>query len=147
QRTISKTSAVDAPWRRTGFNWVVMLVLSLERHPPCRTRVPEIQKVLTRMVAHDTSSTPDKATDRARQHKPRTPLRRAIALPADTSKVARFVLRRAGEKKLTQVASSLTFTTVLSIVPMLAVVLALFTAFPLFGEFRLALEDFLTTNL
>ncbi|TEA70330.1 YihY family inner membrane protein [Allopusillimonas ginsengisoli] len=99
------------------------------------------------MVAHDTSSTPDKATDRAGQHKPRTPLRRAIALPADTSKVVRFVLRRAGEKKLTQVASSLTFTTVLSIVPMLAVVLALFTAFPLFGEFRLALEDFLTTNL
>src|SRR5690606_7381241 len=50
-------------------------------------------------------------------------------------------------KNLTQVASSLTFTTVLSIVPLLAVVLALFTAFPLFAEFRVALENFLTTSL
>ncbi|AEC19837.1 ribonuclease [Pusillimonas sp. T7-7] len=62
-------------------------------------------------------------------------------------KIARFALQRAAEKKLTQVASSLTFTTVLSIVPLLAVVLALFTAFPLFGDFQLALEDFLTRNL
>ncbi|WP_167667436.1 YihY family inner membrane protein [Pollutimonas harenae] len=62
-------------------------------------------------------------------------------------KIAHFALQRAGEKKLTQVASSLTFTTVLSIVPLLAVVLALFTAFPLFGDFQLALEDFLTRNL
>ncbi len=92
------------------------------------------------MAPHDLHSKTDDRTDK-------TPLRRAIALPAGTGKVARFVLQRAGEKKLTQVASSLTFTTVLSIVPMLAVVLALFTAFPLFGEFRLALEDFLTTNL
>lgn len=81
---------------------------------------------------------------------PLTPLRalrKALILPANTRKVARFVLKRAGEKKLLQVASSLTFTTVLSIVPMLAVVLALFTAFPLFGEFRVALEQFLTSNL
>ncbi|WP_409079889.1 YihY family inner membrane protein [Pusillimonas sp. SM2304] len=62
-------------------------------------------------------------------------------------KITRFALRRAAEKKLTQVASSLTFTTVLSIVPLLAVVLALFTAFPLFAEFRVALENFLTTSL
>lgn len=62
-------------------------------------------------------------------------------------KIAQFALRHAAEKRLTQVASSLTFTTVLALVPLLAVVLSLFTAFPLFGEFRLALEDFLTTNL
>lgn len=109
--------------------------------------VPGSKMVLTRMVAHDTSSTPNTAADRASHPRPRSPLRRAIALPANTGKVVRFVLRRAGDKKLTQVASSLTFTTVLSIVPMLAVVLALFTAFPLFGEFRVALEEFLTTNL
>ena len=59
----------------------------------------------------------------------------------------RFSADRAGEEKLLQVASSLTFTTVLAIVPMLAVVLSLFTAFPVFQEFRVALEDFLTNSL
>lgn len=66
---------------------------------------------------------------------------------SNASKIVRFALQRAGEKKLTQVASSLTFTTVLGIVPLLAVVLALFTAFPLFSDFRIALESFLTSNL
>ena len=61
--------------------------------------------------------------------------------------IARFALQRAAEKNLTQVASSLTFTTVLSIVPLLAVVLSLFTAFPLFNDFRIALEVFLSGNL
>src|SRR3546814_10460420 len=41
---------------------------------------------------------------------------------SNAGKIARFALQRAGEKKLTQVASSLTFTTVLAIVPLLAVV-------------------------
>ena len=61
--------------------------------------------------------------------------------------IIRYALERATEKNLTQVASSLTFTTVLSIVPLLAVVLSLFTAFPLFAEFRIALEEFLTGSL
>lgn len=65
----------------------------------------------------------------------------------DAAKVLRYAARRAGEKKLTQVASSLTFTTVLAIVPLLAVVLSLFTAFPLFADFQGALENFLTANL
>ncbi|MDN5841853.1 MAG: YihY family inner membrane protein [Alcaligenaceae bacterium] len=59
----------------------------------------------------------------------------------------RFALGFAVDKKLTRVASSLTFTTILAIVPLLAVVLALFTAFPLFGAFRVALESFLTESL
>ncbi|ANN78561.1 YihY family inner membrane protein [Bordetella flabilis] len=63
------------------------------------------------------------------------------------AKVLRFAAHRAGEEQLLQVASSLTFTTVLAIVPMLAVVLSLFTAFPVFQEFRIALEDFLTHSL
>jgi len=61
-------------------------------------------------------------------------------------RVLRFSAERAGEEKLLQVASSLTFTTVLAIVPMLAVVLSLFTAFPVFQEFRVALEDFLANS-
>ncbi|MNK54000.1 ribonuclease BN [compost metagenome] len=66
---------------------------------------------------------------------------------ARAGRVFRFVAQRANEEKLLQVASSLTFTTVLAIVPMLAVVLSLFTAFPVFQEFRVALEDFLTHSL
>lgn len=44
-------------------------------------------------------------------------------------------------------AGSLTFTTVLAIVPLLAVALALFTAFPQFHEFSDALQTFLTNSL
>ncbi|ALM83669.1 YihY family inner membrane protein [Bordetella sp. N] len=64
-----------------------------------------------------------------------------------TVKLLRFAGRRTAEAELLQVASSLTFTTVLAIVPMLTVVLSLFTAFPVFQEFRIALENFLSTSL
>lgn len=67
--------------------------------------------------------------------------------PGGLKDMLRFTLSRAGDKKLTQVASSLTFTTVLATVPMLAVILALFTAFPLFNDFRVALEEFLLSSL
>lgn len=62
-------------------------------------------------------------------------------------KAVQYALQRASEKRLPQIAASLTYTTVLAIVPLLAVVLSLFTAFPLFAEFKLALENFLTTSL
>lgn len=62
-------------------------------------------------------------------------------------KIARFAFKHAADKKLTQVAASLTFTTVLGVVPLLAVILSLFTAFPLFADFRVALENFLASNL
>lgn len=62
-------------------------------------------------------------------------------------KVLKYALKRADEKKLAQVAASLTYTTVLSLVPLLAVVLSLFTAFPLFAEFRIALEGFLAGSV
>ncbi len=61
--------------------------------------------------------------------------------------IVRFVFKRVAEKDLMKVASSLTYTTILALVPMLTVVLALFTAFPLFQEFEQALEGFLTRNL
>lgn len=66
---------------------------------------------------------------------------------SNAGKAAHYALQRAGEKRLPQIAASLTYTTVLAIVPMLAVVLALFTAFPLFAEFKAALEQFLTSSL
>lgn len=50
-------------------------------------------------------------------------------------------LLRAREERITQVAGSLTFTTVLSLVPMLTIALALFTAFPLFKDAREAFQQ------
>lgn len=58
-----------------------------------------------------------------------------------------FIVKRLLQRNLTQIASSLTFTTILAIVPLLAVVLSLFTAFPLFNDFREALQGFLSSNL
>jgi membrane protein len=58
-----------------------------------------------------------------------------------------FAARRARDVRLAQVASSLTFTTVLSLVPLLAVALSVFTAFPLFGEYRESLERNLLQGL
>lgn len=61
--------------------------------------------------------------------------------------VLAFAVRRAGEVRLTQVAGSLTFTTTLSIVPLAAVGLSLFATFPLFAEYRVALEEMLLKGL
>src|SRR5882672_1778552 len=60
--------------------------------------------------------------------------------------VLAFAGRRARSVRLSEVAGSLTFTTVLSLVPLLAVALALFSAFPLFTEYRSALEQTLVTS-
>jgi len=61
--------------------------------------------------------------------------------------VLAFAARRANQARLPQVAGSLTFSTVLSLVPLLAVALALYTAFPQFGDFRDSLEKSLLRGL
>lgn len=61
--------------------------------------------------------------------------------------VLEFAAQRAREMRLPQVAGSLTFTTVLALVPLLAVALSIFTTFPMFGEFRAALEKDLLREL
>ncbi len=61
--------------------------------------------------------------------------------------LSRYALRRAGEDSLPQVAGSLTFTTVLSVVPILTVAFALFTAFPMFKSFRADIEGYMFSNL
>ena len=85
-------------------------------------------------------------------NRPAEPAAAASATPVPraswvTRSAAPGASRPSAPTKLLQVASSLTFTTVLAIVPMLAVVLSLFTAFPVFQEFRVALEDFLANSL
>ncbi|WP_280154833.1 YihY family inner membrane protein [Piscinibacter sp. XHJ-5] len=61
--------------------------------------------------------------------------------------LTRLTIRRARQERLAQVAGSLTFTTVLSIVPFLAVSLALLTRFPVFRQFERAIEDYLLKSL
>jgi membrane protein len=58
-----------------------------------------------------------------------------------------FALRRIADGQLAQVAGSLTFTTVLALVPMLTIALAIFTAFPLFTTFRTSLEAYFIQSL
>lgn len=64
-----------------------------------------------------------------------------------TRRLAGFVARRTGEDRVAQVAGSLTFTTVLSLVPLATVAFALFTAFPIFASFQMSLQDFLASHL
>ena len=54
--------------------------------------------------------------------------------------------RRLFQDRLTQAAGSLTYTTLLSIVPLLAVALALSTAFPAFDRVMDTLRDYLVKN-
>lgn len=61
--------------------------------------------------------------------------------------LARFAKRRLREEQLDQVAGSLTFTSVLALVPMLTIGFAIFTTFPLFETFRTALEAYFIQNL
>ena len=58
-----------------------------------------------------------------------------------------FALRRIAGGQLAQVCGSLTFTTVLAMVPMLTIALAIFTVFPLFNTFRTSLEAYFIQSL
>jgi membrane protein len=59
----------------------------------------------------------------------------------------RLTFQRARKERLPQMAGSLSFTTLLSVVPFLAVSFALFTHFPVFRRFELALEEHLLKSL
>jgi membrane protein len=59
----------------------------------------------------------------------------------------RFAARRLYEERLPQVAGSLTFTTVLAVVPVLTIALAIFTTFPLFNTFRASLEAYFIKSM
>ncbi|HTN49279.1 MAG TPA: YihY family inner membrane protein [Burkholderiaceae bacterium] len=61
--------------------------------------------------------------------------------------VALFAYRRGKEVRLQQVAGSLSFITLLSIVPLFAVGLAIFAVFPIFADFREALQSVISRTL
>lgn len=65
----------------------------------------------------------------------------------ETGDLLRFAGRRLNEEKLPQVAGSLTFTTTLALVPLVTIVLAIFTTFPIFSSFRTALDNYFVQSL
>jgi len=71
---------------------------------------------------------------------------RALTLP-EARELLRFARRRLREERLPQVAGSLTFTTTLALVPLLTIVLAILTTFPVFDQLRAALDTWFVQNL
>jgi len=58
-----------------------------------------------------------------------------------------FLVRRMGSHRVMQVAGSLTFTTLLALVPLFTVALAIFSAFPMFGRMEIMLRQWLVQSL
>ena len=59
----------------------------------------------------------------------------------------RFVLKRFRQDRCLQIAGSLTFTTLLALVPLITVSLAILATFPVFSEFSAELKAFIWNNL
>ena len=53
----------------------------------------------------------------------------------DLQHLLRFIVARFRQDRCAQMASSLTYTTLLSLVPLITIALTLFSAFPVFDEF------------
>ncbi len=60
---------------------------------------------------------------------------------------ARFLWRRFDELNITQVAASLTFTTLLALVPFLTITVVVIAAFPVFSNITAAFQDFISATL
>lgn len=60
---------------------------------------------------------------------------------------SRFVVTRFNQDRCAQIASSLTFTTLLSIVPLITIALTMFSALPLFEDFSSEIKTFLLNNM
>ncbi|HEU0220541.1 MAG TPA: YihY family inner membrane protein [Gallionella sp.] len=59
----------------------------------------------------------------------------------------RFITARFNQDRCIQIAASLTFTTLLSLVPLITIALAMFTAFPVFEDFSSQIKAYLVNNL
>lgn len=59
----------------------------------------------------------------------------------------RFIARRFQQDRCAQIAASLTFTTLLSLVPLLTIALTLFSAFPVFADLAAHIREFALANL
>ena len=59
----------------------------------------------------------------------------------------RFIALRFKQDRCAQLTASLTFTTLLSLVPLLTITLTLFSAFPVFADFSTHIKEFFLSNL
>ena len=66
---------------------------------------------------------------------------------AHLRRLLRFIAVRFGQDRYAQMAASLTFTTLLSLVPLIAIALTLFSAFPVFDNFSSHIRSFLLSNM
>ncbi|WP_051937803.1 YihY family inner membrane protein [Ferriphaselus sp. R-1] len=58
-----------------------------------------------------------------------------------------LLAQRFAQDRCNQIAASLTFTTLLSLVPLIAIALTLFSAFPVFADFSSSIKQFVLSNL
>lgn len=65
----------------------------------------------------------------------------------DSLRFLRYVTVRLQEDRCTQMAASLTFTTLLSVVPLITIALTLLSAFPVFSEYSTHIKEFILTNM
>jgi membrane protein len=65
----------------------------------------------------------------------------------DLADFVRFIATRFQQDRCAQIAASLTFTTLLSLVPLATIALTLFSAFPVFEDYSSQIKGFLLNNL
>lgn len=65
----------------------------------------------------------------------------------DAFNFMQFVAARFNQDRCMQIAASLTFTTLLSLVPLIAIALAMFSVFPVFEDFSTQIKGYLLSNL
>lgn len=65
----------------------------------------------------------------------------------DPFRFLRYVTVRLQEDRCTQMAASLTFTTLLSVVPLVTIALTLISAFPVFNEYSAHIKEFILSNM
>ncbi|MFZ3018697.1 MAG: YihY family inner membrane protein [Gallionella sp.] len=65
----------------------------------------------------------------------------------DFADFMRFIVTRFSQDRCAQIAGSLTFTTLLSLVPLFTIALTLFSAFPVFENYSTQIKQFLTGSL
>jgi membrane protein len=65
----------------------------------------------------------------------------------DLRHLLRFIAARFREDRCTQMAASLTFTTLLSLVPLITIALTMFSAFPVFSDFSDQIKSYMLSNM
>src|SRR3974390_1139251 len=71
---------------------------------------------------------------------------RFVTTPQAVWRFLKAVARRFGEDRCAQVAGSLTFTTLLALVPLMTVALSVVTAFPAFSSLSDLIRQFIAMN-